>query len=133
MTSKNTSGNPDENEEKKAQEKMDFEFIDESEIQSVKRGRKPIVIAELIAFMEKAKVGQTAKIGGFAIDSALYAELDSAYKNDDKEKAKEIVSEIKSRKATVSVTIRSHARYAGWKKVAIMWDTKGMPFAKRIA
>ena len=61
MSAKNTSGNPEENNKEKGKE-MDFEFIEESEIESVKRGRKAIVIPELVEFLSKAKVGQIVKI-----------------------------------------------------------------------
>lgn len=94
---------------------MDFEFIDESEIESVKRGRKPIVITEMVAFMSKAKVGQIVKLANLAIDSALDAES--------KKKAK----------ATNSATIRAQAKNANWVKVGIVWDKNGIPYAKRKA
>lgn len=112
MSKANGSGNPDTN--GKANE-MDFEFIDETEIVSVKRGRKTVVIAEMVEFLSKAKVGQSVKLNGFALDSALDAET--------KRKAK----------ATNSATIRNQAKIAGWAKVAIIWDVTGFPVAKRIA
>lgn len=126
-----TEKDPDKESEK--DKPMDYEFIDEKEIESVKRGRKPRVIAEMVAFFAKAKVGQMAKIGSMAIDSALYAELDSARKANDNAKVQEIVSEIKSTKAAISATIRTQAKIANWKKVSIKWDTKGTPYAKREA
>lgn len=112
MAQKTTLGNPEENEKGNG---MNFEFIDESEIESVKRGRKPVVIAEMVAFMEKAKVGQTAKLSNLAIDSALDAES--------KQKMK----------AANSAIIRAQAKLANWNKVSIKWDTKGIPYAKREA
>lgn len=94
---------------------MDFEFIDETEIESVKRGRKAIVIAEMVEFLSKAKVGQSVKLSSFALDSALDADSK------------------KKEKATHSATIRAQAKLAGWAKVAIIWDVKGFPVAKRVA
>lgn len=94
---------------------MDFEFIDEKEIESVKRGRKPVVIAEMVAFFSKAKVGQTVKVATMAIDSALDAESK------------------KREKAANSATIRAQAKHANWKKVSILWDKNGIPYAKRQA
>lgn len=94
---------------------MDFEFIDEEAIESVKRGRKPVVIAEMVAFFAKAKVGQTVKVPTFSIDKALDAESK------------------KKMKAANAATIRNQAKLADWKKVGITWDVNGVPYAKRKA
>lgn len=112
MAPKTTSGFPEDNDKEK---EMNYEFIDESEIQSVKRGRKPNLIPEMVAFMEKAKVGQIVKLATLAIDSALDAES--------KKKAK----------AAISATIRAQAKNANWTKVGIVWDKNGIPYAKRKA
>ena len=112
MAQKTTLGNPEENGKENG---MDFEFIDESAIESVKRGRKPVVIGEMVAFFAKAKVGQTIKVANLSIDLALDAESK------------------KKMKAAHSATIRNQAKIAEWKKVSIKWDTKGIPYAKREA
>lgn len=103
------SGNPEENE-------FGFEFIEESEMESVKRGRKAQVIPEMVAFFAKAKVGQIVRVNYFAIG----AELVSA-------------EEIKLAKAKNAATIRSHAKASGWAKVQISWSPTGVPQVKRIA
>ena len=113
MAAKNTSGNPEENDKEM---KMEFEFIEESEIESVKRGRKAIVVPELVAFLTKAKVGQTVKVPTFALDSSLAT-----------------AEEKKTAKAKNSATLRVQAKNAGWKKVAIIWDVNNTPFLKRTA
>jgi hypothetical protein len=96
-------------------EKFNFEFINDDEIESVKRGRKAELIAEMVAFFAKAKVNQTVKVQILALDSALDAESK------------------KKMKATNSAKIRSHAKAANWGKVSISWDIHGVPFAKRKA
>lgn len=117
MAAKNTSGNPEENDKENEKEmKMEFEFIEESEIESVKRGRKAIVVPELVAFLTKAKVGQTVKVPTFALDSSLAT-----------------AEEKKTAKAKNSATLRVQAKNAGWKKVAIIWDVNNTPFLKRTA
>lgn len=114
MSSKITSSN-DENNENEKENSMDFEFIEESEIESVKRGRKSLIIPELVQFLAKAKVGQTVKVPTFAIDSAIVEALDK-----------------KNAKAKASATLRVQAKNAGWKKVTIIWDVNAVPFVKRL-
>jgi hypothetical protein len=116
MASKNGSGLPEENDNGKEENKMEFEFINEDEIESVKRGRKAIVIPELVAFMAKAKVGQIVKVSTFA----LVGEFDT-------------VEDKKNAKATNASTIRSQAKLAGWNDLRITWDINNVPFAKRTA
>lgn len=108
-----TEKNPEKGNEKGKE--MDFEFIDEEAIESVKRGRKPVVIAEMVAFFAKAKIGQTVKVANLAIDQDLDAESK------------------KKMKAAHSATIRAQAKLADWKKIGIVWDVKGVPYAKRKA
>jgi putative alpha-1,2-mannosidase len=108
-----TEQNPEKG--KKKENEMNFEFIDENDIESVKRGRKAQVDGEMVAFFAKAKVGQSIKVAVLALSTEMTkAEAD-------KEKAKH------------NAKIRSHAKAAGWAKVAIKWDIKGFPVAKRIA
>jgi hypothetical protein len=113
MAAKNTSGNPEENDK---ENKMEFEFIEESEIESVKRGRKAIVIPELVAFLSKAKVGQTVRVAMFALDNEIVT-----------------LEDKKTAKAKNSATLRAQAKASGWAKVAIIWDVNNVPFLKKIS
>lgn len=113
MAPKNESGNPEENE---SENEFSFEFIDESEIESVKRGRKAHIIPELVAFMSKAKVGQIVRVANLALDSDIVSAEDK-----------------KTAKATNSAVIRNQAKLSGWAKVRITWDTKNVPYAKKLA
>jgi hypothetical protein len=114
MSSKITSSD-DENNENEKEKEMNFEFIDESEIESVKRGRKSFVMPELVNFLIKAKVGQTVKVPTFAIESTIVDALDR-----------------KNAKAKASAILRTQAKNAGWKKVGIIWDVNAVPFVKRL-
>lgn len=105
-----------EKDPEKGKEEMDFEFINESEIESVKRGRKAVVIPELVQFLAKAKVGQNVKLNKLA----LVGEFATA---EDK----------KTAKASVSATIRNQSKIAGWNKVRIVWTIENVPVAKRVA
>lgn len=109
MAKSTDSGNPEENE-------FGFEFIEESEMESVKRGRKAQVIPEMVAFFARAKVGQIVRVNYFAIDM----ENTSA-------------EDVKTAKAKNAATIRSHAKASGWAKVQISWSPNGVPQVKRIA
>ncbi len=109
MAREKDSGTPEENE-------FGFEFIEESEMESVKRGRKAQVIPEMVAFFAKAKVGQIVKVNYFAIDTESVSAED-----------------VKTAKAKNAATIRSHAKASGWSKVQISWSPKGVPQVKRIA
>ena len=113
MATKNTSGNPEENDK---ENKMEFEFIEESEIESVKRGRKAIVIPELVAFLSKAKVGQTVRVSMFALDNEIVT-----------------LEDKKNAKAKNSAILRSQAKASGWAKVGIIWDINNVPFLKKIS
>jgi hypothetical protein len=125
MTKQNGSGNPEENEK---ENEMNFEFIDESEIESVKRGRKPKIDSEMVAFFNSAKVGQLIKVTKLGIDSAI---LSAIQKETDKVKIAELMAEMKRQKATNSAMIRAQARLANWNKVSVRWDKNGIPYAKR--
>jgi hypothetical protein len=117
MAAKNTSGNPEENDKENEKEiNMEFEFIEESEIESVKRGRKAIVIPELVAFLSKAKVGQTVRVAMFALDNEIVT-----------------LEDKKTAKAKNSATLRAQAKASGWAKVAIIWDVNNVPFLKKIS
>lgn len=128
MSTNNGQGNPD-----KKNSESDYEFIDESEIQSVKRGRKSIVFPEMIEFFKKVKIGQTIKMAKLALNPVLFSELEKAVELDDKEKIAEISAEIRKVKATRSALIRSQAYKSDWEKTTVIWDKFGVPYAKRQA
>lgn len=88
---------------------VDFEFIDESDIQAVSRGRKSNVPAELVEALAKMPKGKAVRIRDFALDPKS-----ADYKNE---------------KATVSATIRSAGKQAGV-KVVIAWSPDGVPQVK---
>jgi hypothetical protein len=88
---------------------VDFEFIDESEIQAVSRGRKSNVPAELVKALTTVPKGKAVTIKAFACDPKS-----DDYKND---------------KASVSATIRSAGKQAGV-KVSISWSPAGVPQVK---
>lgn len=116
MATKSGSGFPEENGKENGDEmnsEMDFEIIDESEIISVSRGRKAQIDQSIVEKMKDCKINQGGKLVGFSINIS------------------ETVEEQKKQKATNGAKIRAHAKAAGWKKVAISWDVKGFPFAKR--
>ena len=115
MAKTNTSGTPEENENEK-ENSMEFEFIEESEIESVKRGRKAVVIPELVQFLAKAKVGQIVRVSMFALDSEIVTAEDK-----------------KNAKAKNSATLRAQAKASGWAKCAITWDVNNVPFLKKIS
>lgn len=112
---KNPEKDPKKDPEKET-EKMNFEFIEESEIESVKRGRKAVVIPEMVQFLAKAKVGQNVKLNGLALGETFAT-----------------AEEKKTAKASVSATIRNQAKIAGWNKVRIVWTIENIPVAKRVA
>lgn len=89
---------------------MDFEFIDETDMESVKRGRKTTVPAELVealASVPKGKVIKLTALAGDTTDTVAY----------------------KAHKANASATIRSAGKVAGV-KVAISWSPAGVPQVK---
>lgn len=86
---------------------MDFEFIDENEIESVKRGRKSTASPELVEAFRKVPAGKAVKVTALAGDPAD-------------------VEAYKRHKASASATLRSAGAQAG-KKVKISWSTAGVP------
>ena len=85
---------------------MDFEFIDENDIESVKRGRKSQVPQELVDAIRKLTAGKALALRAFAGDPK-----DDGYK---------------SYKASTSATIRSAAKLASV-KVTVSWSPNGVP------
>ena len=88
---------------------MDFEFIDEGDIESVKRGRKSQVPQVLVDTLKKIPAGKVMVVKDYALDP----------KADD----------YKTRKASVSSTIRQAGKLAGL-VVAIAWSPAGVPQVK---
>lgn len=113
MAPKVGSGFPEENE---SENEFSFEFIEESEIESVKRGRKAVVIPAMVEFFAKAKVGQIVKVANLALGDEFVTAEDK-----------------KTAKAANSAIIRNQAKIAGWKKVRITWDIKNVPYAKKVS
>lgn len=89
---------------------MDFEFIDETDIQSVKRGRKTTVPQALVDALSKMPTGKAVRIKDYAGDPTA--------------------EDYKSHKASVSAMIRTAGRQAGV-KVSISWSPDGVPQVKR--
>ena len=85
---------------------MDFEFIDENDIESVKRGRKSEVPTELVELLTKCPQGKAIVLRDYAGNP-----------NDE---------DYKSYKASTSATIRNAGKLAGV-KVAIAWSPAGVP------
>lgn len=88
---------------------MDFEFIDENEIESVKRGRKSTVPQALVDALAKMPAGKAVVVRDLALDPKA--------------------DEYKTQKATVSSTIRQAGKLAGV-EVAIAWSPNGVPQVK---
>ena len=86
---------------------MDFEFIDENEIESVKRGRKSTVSPELVEAFRKVPAGKAVKVTALAGNPADA----EAYK---------------LHKASASAMLRSAGAQAG-KTVKISWSSAGVP------
>lgn len=85
---------------------MDFEFIDEGDIQGVKRGRKSTVPTELVELFSKVPAGKAIRLTAFAGDP-----MDEDYK---------------AHKAKHSATIRTAAKMAGV-EVKTAWSPTGVP------
>lgn len=88
---------------------MDFEFISEEDIQSVKRGRKSTVPQELVDLLKKVPAGKAVVLKDFALDPK-----DESYKTN---------------KASRSATIRQAGKQAGV-EVGISWSPAGVPQVK---
>jgi hypothetical protein len=87
--------------------KIDFEIIDEADVEFVRRGRKSSVSPELVEMLKKLPKGKTAKITSMAGNP----------KNE---------KEYTTHKARISATLRSAGKQAG-KKVKITWTPSGVP------
>lgn len=85
---------------------MEFEFIDENDIEAVRRGRKSTVPTELVEALRTMPKGKAMKVKGLAVDPKS-----EDFKND---------------KASTSAVIRSAGKLAGV-KVAISWSPDGVP------
>lgn len=85
---------------------MEFEFIDEDDIESVKRGRKSAVPQELIDLVKSLPAGKACKLTEFAGDPAD--------------------EEYKTYKARINSTIHSAGKLAGV-KLKINWSPAGVP------
>lgn len=88
---------------------MDFEFIDENDIQAVRRGRKTTVPTELVEALRSMPKGKAVVVKDYALDPTS-----DDYKNE---------------KASVSATIRKAGELAGV-KVSIAWTPTGLPQVK---
>lgn len=97
------------NKSRKVGKVMNFEFIDEDDIQSVKRGRKSQVPQALVDALAKMPTGKAVVVRDLALDP----------KDED----------YKTRKATVSATIRQAGKQASV-EVAIAWSPAGVPQVK---
>ena len=85
---------------------MEFEFIEESEIEATRRGRKSTVPQELVEALRSMPKGKAIRVKDLALDPKS-----EDYKND---------------KASTSAVIRSAGRQAGV-EVSIQWSSVGVP------
>lgn len=85
---------------------MDYEFIDENDIDSVKRGRKSSAPKDLIEMLSTLTAGKACKLNKFAGDPA-----DEGYEN---------------YKSNTGAMIRSAAKQAGV-TVRVSWSPLGVP------
>lgn len=92
--------------------KMDFEFIDEGDIEGVKRGRKSQVPQELIDLFKAMPVGKAVKLTAYAGNPS-----DPDYK---------------AHKANASSVIRQAGKQAGI-ETRISWSPAGVPQVSRKA
>ena len=88
---------------------MDFEFIDENEIEAVRRGRKSTAPAELVEAFGKMPKGKAVKLTGLRQDPTD--------------------PEYKTNKQTASAVIRTAGKLAGV-AVSIQWSPDGVPRVK---
>lgn len=86
---------------------FEFEIIDETEIESVSRGRKSSVPQELIDGLRGLKAGKAVRIPSQKLDPASVT-----YKTD---------------KARVSAVLRTAMRAAGHKGFSIIFTPEGVP------
>lgn len=85
---------------------MDFEFIDEGDVEGVKRGRKSTVPTELVEVFSKVPAGKAVKLTEYAGDP--------------------MAEDYDAHKARHASTIRNAATLAG-KKATISWSPAGVP------
>lgn len=85
---------------------MDFEYIDEGDIEAVKRGRKSEVPAELVEALKACPSGKAVALKRYAYDP--------------------MADDYKSYKARVSAQFRSAGKAAGL-KVTCVWSPAGVP------
>lgn len=85
----------------------DYEFIDESEIESVKRGRKTAVPADVIDLMKKIPKGKGLLLKKYALDTS---DLET----------------YKKGKAKLSAMFRKAGKFAGV-HVTTTWSPSGIP------
>ena len=85
---------------------MDFEYIEENEIEAVRRGRKSTVPQELVEAFRTMPKGKAIRITDLALDPKS-----EDYKND---------------KASASAILRSAGKQAGV-EVTISWSPLGIP------
>lgn len=89
---------------------MDYEFIDESEVEGVKRGRKTTVPNELVELLKSAPKGKAIVLREYAGDTAD----EVAYKR---------------HKAKNTAMFRNAGKMAGL-KVSTTWSPAGIPQVK---
>lgn len=89
---------------------MNFEFIDESDIEAVSRGRKSNASPELVKALATCPKGKAIRLSEFAGDISDQ----EAYK---------------THKQNASATLRSAGKLAGV-KVSIQWSPTGVPQVK---
>lgn len=85
---------------------MDFEFIDEADIQAVKRGRKTTAPRELVEALTKLPKGKVLLVTQFALDPKA--------------------EDYKTKKATKTATLRKAGQLAGV-EVSVVWSPAGVP------
>jgi len=85
---------------------MEFEFIEESEIEAVSRGRKSTVPQELVEALRSMPKGKAIRVKDLALDPKS-----EDYKND---------------KASTSAILRSAGKQAGV-EISISWSSLGVP------
>lgn len=98
---------------KKGGVSMEFEFIEDGDMEFAKRGRQPVVnvaLRDALAQFAKAPKGKRLALKGLALD----------VKADD----------YKVAKARVSAVIRSHAKMVGL-TVTVAWSLTGVPTVVR--
>lgn len=112
LATKTTLGNPEENENENNHE---IEFIDISEVDSVKRGRKAQIDEIVVEKMKQLPKGKAMRIPQFSVTEIT----------DETEK--------KKAKAKMRARVANHAKVAGWAKVTVAFEKNGTAVAIRNA